>query len=254
MATKTLPAIRSALLLARGPIVVPELSKFEAQYIKYQGELDKRLMWTFPYYYYFKKGTMSEYKFQAAQKRPVSKQPGVWFPEGIPDIRHNRERSKKQDVILPKNETSEEDSSISRPVLKNSIITPADEQNDTKSLERQLRRTLYLVVKTTKDSDWKFPSFPYENGRLLHEVAESGIRNLGGNKINTWTVSRKPVKVIKTGNSNGESLEFLFKSRILTGLFLSTNPDIEYKWLTKEEIKDCVDRTYYENTEFLLDN
>ena len=31
------------------------------------------------------------------QKKPISKQPGVWYPQGIPDIRHGRERSTKQD-------------------------------------------------------------------------------------------------------------------------------------------------------------
>ena len=68
MATKVPETIRAALILARSPIVVPALTKFESQYIKYKYELEKRLMWTFPAYYYFKKGTMSEYKFQVAQK------------------------------------------------------------------------------------------------------------------------------------------------------------------------------------------
>ncbi|KAK5780595.1 mitochondrial 54S ribosomal protein mL46 MRPL17 PWA37_003235 [Arxiozyma heterogenica] len=251
MATKVPQTIRAALILARSPIVVPDLTKFESQYIKYKYELEKRLMWTFPAYYYFKKGTMSEYKFQIAQKKPISKQPGVWYPQGIPDIRHGRERSTKQEVIIPKDENPANDTSISRPVVKNSIITKADESNDTTSLERQLRKTLYLLVKIKPNDEWKFPSFEVNSDYALHEVAESGLRDIGGSKINTWTVSRKPVKVLK--DKNDESLEFFIKSRILTGEFVPKMKDIEFKWLTRDEIKDFVKKDYYDNTEFLLD-
>lgn len=251
MATKVPETIRAALILARSPIVVPALTKFESQYIKYKYELEKRLMWTFPAYYYFKKGTMSEYKFQVAQKKPISKQPGVWYPQGIPDIRHGRERSTKQEVIIPKDENTASDTSVSRPVVKNPIITKADESNDTTSLERQLRKTLYLLVKTKPNGEWKFPSFEVNSDGELHEVAESGLRDIGGSKINTWTVSKKPVKVL--ADETDGALEFFIKSRILTGEFVPKNKDIEFKWLTRDEIKDFVKKDYYDNTEFLLD-
>ncbi|PAK97860.1 hypothetical protein B8W96_12420, partial [Lentilactobacillus parakefiri] len=68
----------------------------------YQSELERRLMWTFPSYFYFKKGTLTERRFQSAQKGVISKQPGVWFPKGVPDVKHNRERSQKQEIMLPK--------------------------------------------------------------------------------------------------------------------------------------------------------
>lgn len=251
MATKVPQTIRAALILARSPIVVPNLTKFESQYIKYKYELEKRLMWTFPAYYYFKKGTMSEYKFQIAQKKPISKQPGVWYPQGIPDIRHGRERSTKQEVIIPKDENPANDTSISRPVVKNSVITKADESNDTTSLERQLRKTLYLLVKIKPNNEWKFPSFEVNSDHALHEVAESGLRDIGGSRINIWTVSRKPVKVLE--DQNDGSFEFFIKSRILTGEFVPKMKDIEFKWLTRDEIKDFVKKDYYDNTEFLLD-
>lgn len=252
MATKVPATIRAAMVLARTPIVVPELTKFESQYIKYKSELEKRLMWTFPAYYYFKKGTMSEYRFQSAQKKPISKQPGVWYPEGIPDIKHGRERSTKQEVIIPKeNSEINDDTSVSRPVVKNPTVTKADETNDTSSLERRLRNTLYLLVKSGSKGEWKFPSFEAKATTPLHEVAEAGVKEIGGDKINTWTVSRKPANVLKDDKDG--SLEFLFKSRILTGEFVPKNKDVEFKWLTKDEIKDFVSEDYYVNTEYLLD-
>lgn len=251
MTTKAPSTIRAALVLARTPIVVPKLTKFESQYIKYKSELERRLMWTFPAYYYFKKGTMSEYKFQSAQKKPISKQPGIWYPEGIPDIKHCRERSTKQEVIIPKETPKSDDTSVSRPVVKNPAVTRADESNDLTSLERQLRNTLYLLVKSGSKGEWKFPSFDVGSNQPLHKVAESGIREIGGNKLNTWTVSRKPVKVLNDGKDG--SLEFLIKSRIFSGEFVPKNKDTEFKWLTKEEIKDFVNKDYYDNTEYLLD-
>ena len=251
MTTKVPVTIRATLILARSPIVVPELTKFESQYIKYKYELEKRLMWTFPAYYYFKKGTMSEYKFQSAQKKPISKRPGVWYPQGIPDLRYGRDRSTKQEVIIPKDENTSSDTGVSRPIVKNSIITKADKFNDTTSLERKLRNTLYLLVRNKPSDQWKFPSFQVNSDQALHEVAESGLRDIGGSKINTWTVSRKPVKVLE--NEKDRVFEFFIKSRILTGEFVPKSKDIQFKWLTRDEIKDFMSKDYYDNTVFLLD-
>lgn len=245
---KSKTPIKAALILSRIPLIAPELSKMEASYYKYQSELEKRLMWTFPSYYYFKKGTLSEHKFSTAQKTPIYKDPNVWFPKGVPDVRHGRERSQKQVINLPKDKDA---TGISRPVTPNSIITEADKKNDLTSLERQLRKTLYLLVEN-KDGNWGFPSFLVQTNSL-DETAEDGVRKLGGPHINTWTVSKKPVGVIK--NIDG-SAEFFIKSHILAGKFdLQQNESIkQYAWLTKEEIKDRVKEDYFNSTTFLLDN
>ncbi|KAH3680138.1 hypothetical protein WICMUC_000539 [Wickerhamomyces mucosus] len=256
-----LNSIKSALLLVRQPIVTPDLTKFEEVYYNYQEELERRLMWTFPQYYYFKKGSLSERRFVKAQKGPVSKQPGVFFQKGIPDIVHNRERRSKQEIIIPKEEYDESSSmsDFNRPVVPNSRITEADKTNNVKSLERKLPRTLHLLIKDEK-LGWKLPSFELsEKDKLLHRNAEAGMRNLGGESINTWTVSRKPTAVLKylsnklvdsKENSEGLVREFIIKSHILSGEF--SPKDIEYAWLTKEEIKDKVSKEYYEATEFLF--
>ncbi|SCU99334.1 LAME_0G02762g1_1 [Lachancea meyersii CBS 8951] len=260
MATTLKPSgIRAGLILSRIPIVTQDLSKLEKQYYEYQSELEKRLMWTFPQYFYFKRGTLAEKRFLAAQKGPVSKQPGVWFPKGVPDIKHNRERRSKQVVNLPQNfgsaggdQVSESDS-ISRPIVPNSRITEADRTNDTQSLERKLSATLYLLVQST-EGKWAFPSFPVasEKGakQALHVTAESGLRELGGPNVNTWTVSSTPAGVL-----NGpDSAEFLVKSHIISGKF-----DLQHKsqyndfaWLTKSEIQQRVDAAYYQGLSWLL--
>ncbi|KAL3233890.1 Large ribosomal subunit protein mL46 [Nakaseomyces bracarensis] len=249
------PAIRVGMVLSRVPLVSPELTEMERKYYKYMSELERRLMWTFPAYFYFKKGTLSEHRFYAAQKGPISKQEGVWFPKGVPDIKHGRERSMKQNIVLPKNKSELQDGAsegddISRPIAPNSIITKADESGDVLSLERQLRRTLYLLVKDNEGS-WRFPNFDLGEEKSLHTAAESGIREVGGENLNTWTVSRTPAAVLKKDENN---LEFLIKSHILMGNFEIQNKKSisDYAWLTKDEIKEKVDKEYYKNTEFLL--
>ena len=247
-------AISAGLILSRIPIVTPELTKLESQYYEYQAALRERLMWTFPHYFYFKRGTLAERRFLLAQKGPISKQPGVWFPQGVPDIKHNRERSKKQEVNLPKQEReeavgSQPDADISRPIAPNSRVTQADKTNDLSSLERKLSRTLYLLVKN-KEGSWTFPSFPVE-GKPLHTRAEEGLRERGGVNMNTWTVSNTPAAALK--KSDG-SHEFLIKSHILAGKFdLQDNKTLaDFAWLTKEEVQERVEANYYNEVGFLL--
>ncbi|SMN19745.1 similar to Saccharomyces cerevisiae YNL252C MRPL17 Mitochondrial ribosomal protein of the large subunit [Maudiozyma saulgeensis] len=248
--SKAVP-IRANLILSRIPLVVPEQTKMEKQYHEYQNEIERRLMWTFPAYHYFKKGTLSEHKFLSVQKKPTIKNPDVWYPKGVPDIQHGRERSKAQEVILPQSEKGE-GTNITRPVEKNPIITAADEAGDISSLERRLRNTLYLLVKYKK-SGWDFPKFGVKDSSPLGVVAEDGLRMIGGDNISTWTVSQKPAAVIK---SNDGSYDFFIKSHILAGKFDITKDsktDIaEYAWLTRKEIEEKLSKEYFQETQHLL--
>lgn len=249
-------SIRAGLILSRIPIVTADLTKLESQYYRYQSELEKRLMWTFPQYFYYKKGTLAEKRFLEIQKGPISKQPGVWFPKGVPDIKHNRERSKKQEIALPKEVTEDQSYAkhdVSRPIKLNSRVTDADESGNVKSLERKLSRTLYLLVKGS-DGKWVFPSFPVSLKSQpkvpLHEVVESGLRTLCGENIKTWIVSNTPAGVLQTDND----AEFLIKSHIIAGKFDLFENSLykEFAWLAKDEIKTYVDENYFNETGFLL--
>ncbi|EDO19073.1 hypothetical protein Kpol_2000p38 [Vanderwaltozyma polyspora DSM 70294] len=248
-------AILSSIVLSRNPIVTPDLTEMESNYYKYQSGLERRLMWTFPDYFYFKKGTLSQNKFANLQKGPISKLPGVWFPKGLPDIKQSRERSQKQNVLLPKgasNEGPSKEEDLSRPVVPNSRITEADKKGDISSIERKLSRTLYLLVKN-KGGKWTFPKFEVSDNSGLHIRVETGLREIGGEEINTWTVSRTPAAVM---NHKNGSNEFFIKSHILGGKFELQDPSktlvTDFAWLTKEEIKDLVDKSYYKGTEFML--
>ena len=247
--------IKTGIILSRTPIVSPDMNELESNFYKYQSGLERRLMWTFPHYYFFKRGTLSQNKFSAAQPGPISKLLGVWFPKGVPDVKHNRERSMKQEVVLPKDTGAEgaqkKSDDLSRRIVPNSRITEADRTNDITSLERKLSRTLYLLVKS-QNGQWNFPKFDVEN-TPLHIKAEEGLREIGGDQLHTWNVSRKPTGVIE--HQDGSS-EFLIKSHILAGKFelqkSSDNTITEFAWLTKEEIKERVNDKYFQETGFML--
>lgn len=245
--------IAAGLILSRTPIVTPDINQLESQYYEYQSQLRRRLMWTFPYYFYYKKGTVAERRFISAQRGPISRQPGVWYPKGVPDIKHNRERSKKQEIVLPREniEGSQNDDDLSRPIVPNSRVTQADEKGDLSSLERQLARTLYLLVQTNR-GEWKFPSFQVQNDDTpLHIRAEEGIKELGGQELLTWSVSNTPASVLQSSNG---CHEFLMKSHILAGKFeLQGKKNFQsFAWLTKDEIQKHVDDRYFAETGFLL--
>lgn len=240
----------AGLILSRIPIVTPELSEFEKAYYHYQDELERRLMWTFPQYFYFKKGTLSERKFTAAQKGPVTRQPGVWYPRGLPDIKFNRERRHKQEIVIPREKSAEDgEDSLSRPIVANSRITEADTKNDIRALTRKLDRTLYLLVE--QNSQWKFPTFALEAKEPLHDAAERGLREVGGVNMKTWTVSNTPAAVIKDETAGKE---FFIKSHIIHGTFNLANAHgvTDYAWLTKSEISEKVNDKYYNELEPLL--
>lgn len=208
-------------------------------------------MWTFPQYFYFKKGTLSERKFTAAQRGPVTRQPGVWYPRGVPDIKFNRERRYKQEIVIPREKTADDgEDSLSRPITPSSRITEADTKNDTRALTRKLDRTLYLLVQ--QNSEWKFPTFSLEAKEPLHGAAERGLRQVGGVNMKTWTVSNTPAAVIKANDNK----EFFIKSHIIHGAFNLQNIHgvTDFAWLTKNEISEKVNGKYFEGLEPLLAN
>ncbi|KAL1576644.1 MRP-L46 domain-containing protein [Candida albicans] len=263
----TSSSISSTLVLSRLPIITPDVPKFDQQFYNYQTELWRRLMWTFPKWFYFRPGTLSEQKFKELNENPVSYDPKVIYPRGKPDLKHNRDRRFRQYIRLPKTykeeselvegeENTQSDQDIARKIVPNSRITEADKKNDSTSLERKLSRTLYLVVKQSEsDGEWKFPNFKQpENGELvpLHESAETGLYSIGGKKINYFNVSRVPCHVIQ--DSKDSSKQYFIKSHILSGAFEAQEKDVEFKWLTKEELGECLSAEYYKDIEHLLND
>lgn len=97
-----------------------------------------------------------------------------------------------------------------------------------------------------------------------------------GEKMDTWIVSRKPIGVYKPSQSDPNALEvcvcvcvihlqtrdlicvphkhvvFFYKAHIMAGQVTPTQGIEDFAWLTKQEIKQQVDETYWENTKDML--
>jgi large subunit ribosomal protein L46 len=72
--------------------------------------------------------------------------------------------------------------------------TESDEKNDTRSLERSLTRTLYLLVKTKQNQDtWRFPSGALEGKESLKNAAQRVLTTSCGPNMNTFIVGNHPV-------------------------------------------------------------
>ncbi|MCH0629254.1 hypothetical protein JNB11_04685 [Kocuria palustris] len=254
LAAKPSTKIASTLLLLRNPVISADIPAFESQYYKYQKELWKRLMWTFPKWFYFREGTLAAQKFKELNRDPVDNNPNIEYPRGRPEIRQNRDRRFKQELKLPKTyvegETAEPaadaSNDLSRKIVPNSRVTKADEANDQTSLERQLARSLYLVVGDGKS--WDFPNFPQpETPTALDEVAEAGLYKIGGDRINYFNVSNTPCHV----ETKDDAKHYFIKSHIVLGEFVPQD-GIKYLWLTKDELKDKIPR--YDDVAHLLND
>ncbi|WPK25147.1 hypothetical protein PUMCH_002450 [Australozyma saopauloensis] len=247
-----LAKILSTLLLLRPPVITADLPKFESQYYNYQKELWKRLMWTFPKWFYFREGTLAEQRFRELNKNPVHNNPNMEFIGGRPIIKHQRDLRFKQVLRLPKPYLEGEEGEVEglesdKPVVPNSRTTPADASNDTTSLERKLARTLYLVISEDQGKLWAFPNFSCEN-TPLHKVAEEGLYGLGGTEINYFNVSPTPCHV----QTSDKGKEFFIKLRILSGSFVAQNKNTTFKWLTSEELGEHLSKNYYEDIKHLM--
>ncbi|CAI5759965.1 unnamed protein product [Candida verbasci] len=254
--TNNIPKISSTLILSRLPVITTELSKFEKLFYKYQEELWRRLMWTFPKWFYFNQGTLAELRYKQLNKGSMSYDPKILYPRGIPDLKQGRDRRFRQYIKAPKpykeiDELSQEQikeieeqklknngeelinkDDLTRKIIPNQRVTKADLNKDDKSLERRLERTLYLIIKV--NDSWILPTFENEkNSTSLHELAESGLYKIGGDKINYYNVSRIPCHVKESNNNK----EYFIKSHILSGIYEPQDKKNDYKWLTKEELK-----------------
>ncbi|EDK45596.1 conserved hypothetical protein [Lodderomyces elongisporus NRRL YB-4239] len=257
------PQISLTLILSRLPIITHEPSSFEKQFYKYQSELWRRLMWTFPKWVYFRLGTMAEQRYKVLNQNPVSYDKKIIYPKGKPDLKQMRDRRFRQYIRVPKTYKEEDEligqdlsefkeSEVTRKIAPNSRVTAADKMGDKTSLERELSRTLYLTVKTSKDEHWKLPNFEERSGEVvpLHLLAEQGLYSIGGRRINYFNVAKTPCHHETYDNENKKS--YFIKSHILSGTFEPQTEDLEFQWLTKQELKESLPQTYYSKIHHLL--
>lgn len=148
-----------------------------------------------------------------------------------------------------------------------SRVTEADEKNDTKSLDRKLPQSLYLLMKSTlakqkqnlvddfyfksnsnEDDDfWLFPTVTVSDPKeTFLAAAKRAVSEYAGDKMELLCLGNAPMAVdMKIYNNStdeyfGEKI-FYYRVQLLDGdSEPSQNKVVDYAWLTKEEVVEIL--------------
>ncbi|RMZ80940.1 hypothetical protein DV737_g2781, partial [Chaetothyriales sp. CBS 132003] len=256
--------VNLGIVLSRAPLLTPDAHPFETAYHLYQRRLNERLVLPFTQYLYYKRGTPKD----------------SWHDEALVGDECGSDQHILEQLVDEEGRSAEftprgrdaKTSGLAR-------ATAADERNDTRSLERKLSRTLYLLVKAEQSGKgekgekggWAFPSgplLPRQQGKEgLREAAKRVLTETCGRNMNTWFVGAHPVghwiRRPWSGSGSGSDSEkqaktektFFMKARIFAGQ-ANVQQDAQayqdFKWLTKEEIKTVVDSSYWSRIQDML--
>ena len=179
--------IKSGIILTRPPLLTREQTPFESAFYLYQKRLDERLSGSFRKAFYFKLDTPAEldWRLKLRERHGVAaKEIGRYNPRGrmawndevlvgspVSDpaaVLDKLVRDAEMRVSEDGEELPEEDRvRVERPMPRR---TEADAKGDARRLDRQLDRTLYLVVRRGEEDPWEFPSGDVPTSENLHEV------------------------------------------------------------------------------------
>ncbi|KAJ6446443.1 50S ribosomal subunit L30 [Purpureocillium lavendulum] len=264
--------VRSGLILTRAPLLTRRLHPFENAFFFYQKRLEERLNTPFITSIYFKPDTARrlDWNLKVREREgAVAKELGVYHGKSarawddelkVGDALSSQDSmldsllrdaearvSDDAEVIAPEDVVP-----VERPVARE---TEADRKGDVRRLDRQLDRTLYLVVKG-KDGSWGFPADVVPKNENLHEAAQRILDQAAGVNMNTWIVGRVPVAHLVTEPALGADgsvqtkgqKTFFLKGRIMAGQAdLKGNPFgyTDFKWLTREELQKELAPEYF---------
>lgn len=275
-------------MLSRPPILTRDLTPFEKAYFLYQKRLNERLALPFSRYFYYQKGTPGdvEWKRKIKERQTPARDIGRynayakegWNDEVLMGAKESEPEEQVEallrdaEVEVPQGE-GDEGAEVKRQVVAKPMprVTEADKIGDTKSLDRLLQRTLYLVVRK-RDGRWWFPSDGLKSKESLHTVrctredtldimltasfqaAERILVQTCGVNMNTWIVGNIPLghyirNYSKPATDKEKSEEirgekyFFMKGRIMAGQAnLKDNAQglTDFQWLAKDELEKAL--------------
>ncbi|KAL8927532.1 MAG: hypothetical protein Q9208_002337 [Pyrenodesmia sp. 3 TL-2023] len=267
---RTTYKVKASVLLSRPPLLTRDLTPFEKAYFLYQKRLNERLVLPFSRYFYYQKGTPGdvEWKRKIKERQTPARDIGKynaydreagWNDEVLVGAKESEPEEQVEALLRDaevevKKEVDEEGQELEvkrelaiKPMPR---VTEADRAGDTRSLDRLLQRTLYLVVKRG-DGRWWFPSDGLVGKESLHTAAERILVQAGGLNMNTWIVGNIPLghfvrNYMKPTVEKDKSQEirgvkyFFMKGRIMAGQAnLKDNKKglTDFQWLAKDELQ-----------------
>ncbi|KAL9104968.1 MAG: hypothetical protein Q9163_000140 [Psora crenata] len=265
--------IRASVLLSRAPLLTRDLTPFEKSYFLYQRRLNERLALPFTRYFYYQEGTPGDVEWKRKIKermtpaRDIGRYSGygeeAWNDETLVGDRTSEPEEQIQALVRDADDKEsrsiagrgKRDEVVERPKGR---VTEADEKGDTRTLNRCLTRTLYLVVKTRErmvnDGEWMLPGCALEAKESLHTAAERIIVQSGGVNMNTWVVGNMPIghqvfNYPQSKSNRDQAAEtmgektFYMKARMMAGQANLTNNKLgleDFQWLVKEEMQKAL--------------
>ncbi|KAH7419613.1 39S mitochondrial ribosomal protein L46-domain-containing protein, partial [Cadophora sp. MPI-SDFR-AT-0126] len=298
---------KAGILLSRAPLLTAPQSSFEKAFYFYQKRLNERLAMPYARYFYFKKDTPADTDRKIKEKErnwAAARELGgyrafgeeAWNDEllsgetdaagdatktfgkmGIAEPKYIIETLVKDArvravegkdgaaVEVKEGELGAGEGKIEKPLSR---VTESDRKGDVRRLDRQLTRTLYLLVKPEKGS-WRFPQGGLEGRENLHQAAERILVQSAGVNMNTWIIGHVPIghHVVPPTYTKTEpeastsqlqhpgSKTFFMKGRIMAGqadLAANAFGLTDFKWLTKEEVKKHVSTRYWSYVQNML--
>ncbi|KAF2819336.1 hypothetical protein CC86DRAFT_362795 [Ophiobolus disseminans] len=282
-APSTVYAVNAGVVLSRPPQITRDLHPFESAFFLYQRRLNERLALPFTRYFYFKKRTPADLEWKRKMKQRLTPARDIGRYKGYGDEAWNDEvlvGAKESDFEWQVERLLEDAGTDGKEVgeveqkgmkkIEREVFdkptprrTEADEKNDTKSLNRALQRTLYLLVKN-KDGLWQFPEDRL-NEENLHGAASRILSQSGGPNMNTWLVGHIPIGQHQHNHTDTTKLPsgltehgvktFFLKARIMAGQVNLKESKLgfqDFKWLAKDELKKEVDGSYWTSVKNML--
>lgn len=181
--------VKAGVVVSRPPLTTPDPHPFDTAFYLYQRRLNERLVLPFTQYFHYKRGTPAFEHWRAKRRerggvaaRDVGKYNAYtaesWNDEVLVGDDTGTPSRIVEQLIEEEGRQAEfagDSGNLKLAGLKRR--TAADEKEDTKSLERSLSRTLYLLVRN-KSSDqgteakWQFPSGTLEHKEGLKDVSQ----------------------------------------------------------------------------------
>jgi large subunit ribosomal protein L46 len=175
------------VVLSRSPQITRDLHPFEKSFYLYQKRLNERLSLPFSRYLWYKKGSAGLADLQrrikdrhtpahdigaynAYSKEAWNDEPLVGAQEGELERQLQNLLEDEMSAMPEKITETKEEAEASRPKPQ-PRLTEADHEGNTKSLDRLLQRTLYLMVESA-EGKWQFPTAPVNMAEkeTLHAV------------------------------------------------------------------------------------
>ena len=156
-------------MLSRPPLLTRDLHPFEKAFYLYQRRLNERLALPFTRYFYYQKDTPADidWKKKIKERLTAARDIGVynaygkegWNDELLVGAKESEPEAQVEALLKDAEVEAEDEGPVKKAKVEKPMprVTEADTSGDTRSLNRLMARTLYLVVKGS-EGGWGFPS------------------------------------------------------------------------------------------------